>query len=144
MSRIRQRPDKNGRIAADSFRFTPSSGSVFAPTPAPPDRSRCPTSVAGRLQLKCNVPGEGPKSKKEMIWLLCHQMNIQRFSRHLGNRLRYRWAKRKIIYKVSIHDIDMKPVGSGFFRPNNFLAYSRKVAREYRRRDDSWLPAHQG
>ncbi len=34
MSRIRQRPDKKGRIAADSFRFTPSRGSVFAPTAA--------------------------------------------------------------------------------------------------------------
>lgn len=65
-----------------------------------------------------------------MIWFIDHQMNIQGPGRHLSDRLGYGWAEREIIYQVSIHDIDMKPVGSGFFRPNDFLAYFRKIARQ--------------
>jgi hypothetical protein len=90
-------------------------------TTAFPYRLRCLASVTGRFQVKCNVPGEGPKSGKEMIRSLDHQMNVQRLCRYLGDRLGLRWAPRKIVYKVPIHDIDMKPVGSGFVRPSNFI-----------------------
>jgi hypothetical protein len=75
------------------------------------------------------VSSQRLKSRKEMIRFVDHQMNIQGLGRHLGDRLGYGWAEREIVYKMPVHDIDMKPVGSGFFRPNDFLAYSREIAR---------------
>jgi hypothetical protein len=81
--------------------------------------------------MKGNVPNERLKSRKEMVRSLDHQVHIQRYLRHLVDRLRYGRSHGKIIHKMSIHDIDVKPVGSSFFDPSDFLAYSREIARKH-------------
>jgi hypothetical protein len=56
-----------------------------------------------------------------MIGMLDHQMHVERQLRQFAHRPDYRRAKGNIVDEMAIHDVEMKPVGPGFFDAADFV-----------------------
>jgi hypothetical protein len=50
-----------------------------------------------------------------MIRVLDHEMNVEWELCVFADRRDHRRAKRNVIDEVAIHDVEMKPIGAGFF-----------------------------
>ena len=70
------------------------------------------------------------KSRRVMIGMLDHEMNVERKIRLLANGRDHGRPKRNVVDKMSIHDVEMDPIGAGFFNASRFR---RRGARNRRR-----------
>src|SRR5512145_1393566 len=64
-----------------------------------------------------------------------HKVDIEGESRMRPKRLDHRRADGDVGHEMAVHDVDVKPVRTGFVDGANLLAQSRKISRENRRRD---------
>ena len=65
-----------------------------------------------------------------------HQMAIKSFLRRAANGFDHGWAKRDVWNEVTIHDIEMDPVGARRIDIADFVAEFRKIGRQNRRGND--------
>ena len=70
------------------------------------------------------------KFVEEKIRVRNHQVRFQRQARHGPQRLHDRRAHRNVGHEVSVHDIDVDPVGPGLLRLGHLLAQTGEVSRE--------------
>ena len=59
--------------------------------------------------------------RRVMIGMLDHEMNIERKFRLFAHGRDNGRAKRNVVDKMSIHDVEMDPIGAGGFNALRFL-----------------------
>ena len=69
-----------------------------------------------------------------------HQVHVKRQGGHFSHGFDNQRADGHVRHEMSIHDIDVQPVGACLFRARHFLRKMSKVRRQNRRRDTMVRP----
>ena len=96
-----------------------------------------------RLDVDCDGVCAGfDKSRRVMIGMLDHQVDIERKLGLLAHKIDNRRPEGDIIDEMSVHDVAMNPICAGFFSGANFIGQAGKIGSENGGRDDNFLRGH--
>ena len=96
-----------------------------------------------RLDVDCDGVCAGfDKSRRVMIGMLDHQVDIERKLGLLAHKIDNRRPEGNIIDEMSVHDVAMNPIGAGFFSGADFIGQAGKIGRENGGRNDDFLRGH--
>jgi hypothetical protein len=70
-----------------------------------------------------------------MIGMLDHEVNIERELRELAHRRDHGRPEGNVVHEVAIHDVEMEPVGAGFFGAPDFVRELGEISGENGGRD---------
>ena len=68
------------------------------------------------------------KTRRVMIGMLDHEMNVERKLCLFAHGRDHGRAKRNVVDEMAIHDVEMDPIGAGFFNALRFLGELEKSA----------------
>ena len=96
-----------------------------------------------RLDVDCDGVCAGfDKSRRVMIGMLDHQVDIERKLGLLAHKIDNRRPEGNIIDEMSVHDVAMDPISAGFFGGADFIGQAGKIGSENGGRDDDFLRGH--
>src|SRR5437870_5487589 len=97
------------------------------------------------FRFRFNVDGDRVRSGVDktgqvMIGMLDHEMDVERQSRELANSRDDSRSEGNVIDEMSVHDVAMNPIDSGFLNPTDFIGQSGKIGGQDGGRDQD--PMH--
>src|SRR5260221_10098885 len=75
------------------------------------------------------------KYLKIALWLLNHQMNVEKLLRHTAHGFNHHRPKGDVRHKIAVHDVQMEQVGASGFGFADLFAQLCEVSSKDRRRN---------
>ena len=76
-----------------------------------------------RFDMNCNrIRASLYETRRVMIWMFDHEMNVERKFRMFAHRRDHGGAERNIVNEMSIHDVEVNPIGASRFDASCFLS----------------------
>ena len=75
------------------------------------------------------------KLRRVLVWIGDHQVNVHRNNRDLAHPFHYDRANGDVWHEVTVHDIDVQPIGAGGFDSLDFVLETAEIGGQNRRSD---------